>query len=277
MNGVIFVANLRIGDIVTRKSYGGDMHFKVTDIVTGDDGKSKCVLRGLIYRIMADSDISDLQVVDKRDALAKLYKEFGRVTSAEAIKKYDIPAPHIKWMRGTYGSILHIDSSAEFLKMCTDYYKDAGLRANGVVVSERDQPQVIKRQLERYKPDILVLTGHDSIKKDASYSSLESYTNSKYFIESVKTARKYQPDKNSLFIFAGACQSYYEAIMESGANFASSPGRILIHALDPGIVSCKIAVTDRTRLVTPSEIVKLVKSGAKGIGGISSRGHFINP
>lgn len=272
---MIYVANLRIGDIVTRKSYGGDMQFKITDIVAGEDGKNKCILRGLIYRILADCDMSDVQLIDKREALAKLYKEVNKVASAESIKKYTVPVPHIKWMRGTYGNILHIDSSAEFLKMCTDYYRDAGLRANSIVVGEREQPQVVRRLLERYNPDILVLTGHDSIKKDANPSSLESYTNSRYFIESVKTARKYQPDKNSLFIFAGACQSYYEAIMDSGANFASSPGRILIHALDPGIVSCKIAVTDRSRLVTPSEIIKLTNSGAKGIGGVSSRGHFI--
>lgn len=273
---MIYVANLRIGDIVTRKSYGGDMQFKITDIVTGEDGKNKCILRGLVYRILADCDMSDAQLIDKRAALAKLYKELSKVAPAEAIKKYDIPAPHIKWMRGTYGNILHIDSSAEFLKMCTDYYRDAGLKANAVVLSEREQPQALKRLLDRYNPDILVLTGHDSIKKDANPGSLESYTNSRYFIESVKIARKYRPDKNSLFVFAGACQSYYEAIMESGANFASSPGRVLIHALDPGIVSCKIAVTDRSRLIIPSEIVKLTNSGVKGIGGISSRGHFIS-
>ena len=29
--------------------------------------------------------------------------------------------------------------------------------------------------------------------------------------------------KKELAIFAGACQSYYEAIMAAGANFASSP------------------------------------------------------
>ncbi len=28
--------------------------------------------------------------------------------------------------------------------------------------------------------------------------------------------------------FAGACQSYFEALISAGANFASSPARILI-------------------------------------------------
>lgn len=268
------MANLRVGDIVTRKSYGGDMQFKVTDIVTGTDGRSTCILRGLIYRIMADCDIADVQPIDKKNALGNIYRELHRATPAESVKKNENSIPAIKWMRGRSGNILHIDSSAEFLTMCTDTYKEEGIRANGVVVGEREQPQMVRKLLERYRPDILVLTGHDSIKKGANPNSLESYTNSRYFIDSVKIARKYKSDPNELFIFAGACQSYYEAIIKSGANFASSPGRILIHALDPGIVARKISITDKAKIVTSSDITKLVKSGAKGIGGINSRGHF---
>jgi len=250
------------------------MQFKVTDIVTGIDGRKTCILRGLIYRIMADCDIADLQTVDKKYALGNIYKELHRSAPSEALNKNDSPIPSIKWKRGKFGNILHMDSSAEFLTMCTDYYKEAGIRGNGVVVSEKEQPQMVKKLLEKYRPDILVLTGHDSIKKGANQNSLESYTNSRYFIDSVKIARKYKADSNELFIFAGACQSYYEAIIKSGANFASSPGRILIHALDPGIVACKVAITEKSQIVTASEITKLVKSGAKGIGGINSRGHF---
>ncbi|MDO8686299.1 MAG: sporulation peptidase YabG, partial [Clostridiales bacterium] len=70
-----------------------------------------------------------------------------------------------------------------------------------------------------------------------------------------------------------ACQSYYEGIMAAGANFGSSPGRILIHALDPAIVGRKVAVTDFKKLVTPSEIAALTKSGSKGVGGIDTHGH----
>ena len=54
---------------------------------------------------------------------------------------------------------------------------------------------------------------------------------------------RYEPDMDRLVIFAGACQSFYEKILEAGANFASSPGRTLIHAMDPVIISQKVATT----------------------------------
>ena len=42
------------------------------------------------------------------------------------------------------------------------------------------------------------------------------------FVEAIKKAREYQPDKDALVIFAGACQSYYELLVASGANFANN-------------------------------------------------------
>ncbi len=46
--------------------------------------------------------------------------------------------------------------------------------------------------------------------------------------------------KKNTVIFAGACQSYFEAIISAGANFASSPARILIDFLDPIMVAEKL-------------------------------------
>ena len=83
---------------------------------------------------------------------------------------------------------------------------------------------------------------------------------------------KKDPDK--LCIFAGACQSYFEAIMEAGANFASSPGRININALDPALLSEKVALTDRRNYVTPEEVASIIISGSAGIGGIKTRGRL---
>ena len=62
------------------------------------------------------------------------------------------------------------------------------------------------------------------IKNDARYNDILNYRNSRHFIQTVKEARKYDESHGkNLVIFAGACQSYYEAIMAAGANFASSP------------------------------------------------------
>ena len=60
--------------------------------------------------------------------------------------------------------------------------------------------------------------------------------------------------------------------MESGADFASSPGRILIDFIDPLIVANKIATTDSRNFITAYEISKEIKEGERGISGIGARG-----
>ena len=61
------------------------------------------------------------------------------------------------------------------------------------------------------------------IKKGTGFNDIYNYRNSRHFINTVIEARKWNKNGKELAIFAGACQSYYEAIMASGANFASSP------------------------------------------------------
>ena len=70
----------------------------------------------------------------------------------------------------------------------------------------------------------------------------------------------------------GACQSYFEAIISAGANFASSPARILIDFLDPLIVAEKVATTEQYKYITIDDIEKELRDGKKGIGGIGSKG-----
>lgn len=83
------------------------------------------------------------------------------------------------------------------------------------------------------------------IKRGKEFNNIYNYRNSKYFIQTVKEARRYDKEVNkNLVIFAGACQSYFEALISAGANFASSPARILIDFLDPLIVAEKVAITD---------------------------------
>ena len=62
-------------------------------------------------------------------------------------------------------------------------------------------------------------------KKNGHKRNSQDYLHSLDFVEAIKKAREYQPDKDALVIFAGACQSYYELLVASGANFASSPSR----------------------------------------------------
>ena len=79
-------------------------------------------------------------------------------------------------------------------------------------------------------------------------------------------------NSNKLVIFAGACQSFFEALIEAGADFASSPGRILIDFIDPLIVAEKVAITDRDKFVSSYEIAREIKEGEKGVGGIGAMG-----
>lgn len=171
----------------------------------------------------------------------------------------------------SYGKILHIDGDKRYSEKADRYYKKAGLKAIVKNIPERRQPHVIGSLLQKYKPDILVITGHDSmIRKGTRFYDLYNYKNSKYFIKTVEEARK-QDLKKNLAIFAGACQSYYEGIMFAGANFASSPARILIDFIDPLIVAKKIATTDSERYLTIKDIEDDLRDGERGINRNRSR------
>ena len=111
------------------------------------------------------------------------------------------------------------------------------------------------------------------IKNGAKYQDIFNYRNSRHFIQTVKEARKYDESHDkSLVIFAGACQSYFEALMEAGANFASSPARILIDFLDPLIVAKSIAIADKNKYITIDDFVGELRDGKKGVNGLGARG-----
>lgn len=110
------------------------------------------------------------------------------------------------------------------------------------------------------------------IKNGTGFYNLYNYRNSKYFIETVKAARNWVKEGNDLVIFAGACQSFFEAIMESGANFASSPARILIDFMDPLVVAEKVATTEDYKYITMSQIENDIRDGVQAVGGIGAKG-----
>ncbi len=102
------------------------------------------------------------------------------------------------------------------------------------------------------------------IKAGRRYEDIYNYRNSRYFAETVKNVRKEKKNKD-LVIFAGACQSYYEALIDAGANFASSPARILIDFVDPLVVAEKIATTDSNQFITIYDIEEDLRDGERGI------------
>ena len=124
--------------------------------------------------------------------------------------------------------------------------------------------------LKKYNPDILVITGHDAYYRKKR--SGNNYKNTSNFVLAVKEARKYESSHEKLFIIAGACQSNYEELIKAGANFASSPKRINIHALDPAIIAACLAFSDKNNNIDLIKILAKTKYGADGIGGIITKG-----
>lgn len=51
----------------------------------------------------------------------------------------------------------------------------------------------------------------------------------------------------------------------AGANFASSPARILIDFMDPIIVAEKVAIADEKKFVTIKDIEDELRDGQRGV------------
>lgn len=163
----------------------------------------------------------------------------------------------------------------EYLETCLKVYKQLSLDVVGIAIAEKKQPKVIVDLVKDVKPDIVVLTGHDGvIKNSTDYLDVNCYRNSKYYIEAVKALRNYIPSYDELVIFAGACQSCYEGMLDAGANFASSPSRVLIHCLDPVFICEKIAYTKIDQVVSIKDVIDNTITGNKGIGGLQTRGKY---
>lgn len=278
------MSKIKKGDIVVRKTYGKDILFVVKNIICRNKTKI-AILQGLIERIEADSELEDLEIVDKQTINDKM-KQFRQKIDSEIIltkgekSKYKIGcilSNSRNKEKIVTGKILHLDGDKKYSQKSYYYYKKLGLNAIVKNIPEYRQPKLVYRLLTIHNPDILVITGHDGmIKKGRDYHNLYNYRNSKYFIETVKEARRYDIEKNNhLVIFAGACQSYFEAIISAGANFASSPARILIDFLDPLVIAEKIAFTEGYKYITIDDIAQELRDGKKGVSGIGANGKMI--
>lgn len=282
--------SIAVGDLVIRKSHGGDIVFKVTDIFSDEAGVRHCILKGLHLRLLADAPLDDVQRIDaehlrneivrmesmhneslkrvmQRRSLEREQREMSRGEAAKKFDFFDCP-----------GRVLHIDGDEEYLRMCLKTYSQLNIEAHGKWIEESKQPEMIIPLLQEYRPDILVVTGHDALvggrKKEQDWRDINSYRNSKYYVQSVRNARQFEPSRDELVIFAGACQSYFEAILEAGANFASSPTRIFIHAYDPVFIAEKVAFTPINKTVDINDAITASVTGVEGVGGLETRGKF---
>ena len=243
----------REGDFVTRISHNHDIVFKIISI-----DENIAMLKGVDLRLYADSLVSDLvQASVTSDSDQQILEENIRDLQMDRSQYFYLP-----------GKILHIDGDSDYLKRCMKFYHEMNVKANGLTIPEIEMPNKIEDLLREFQPDIVVITGHDAyLKKNRG-----DYQNSFNFIETVKEARKYEKSQDKLIIIAGACQSNYEELIKAGANFASSPKRINIHALDPAILATSLALSDRNKSIDLLKILEKTKYGKDGMGGIITNG-----
>ena len=247
---------INIGDIVSRNKYNNDILFKVINIKD-----SVATLEGVNERLCADSNIDDLRIEEEIE-----------INDDDFLDRLDISID-----RNNYfyipGRILHIDADENYLNRCLKFYKNANLNAYGIYTKEEEIPLKIKKYLEDIKPDIVIITGHDAYyKQKGKKDNIKLYKNSEHFEKAVRVARKYEGSYEKLKILAGACQSDYENLIKAGANFASSPKRVNIHALDLSIIALSIALTDKTKPIDLINILNKTKYKFDGIGGIKTYG-----
>ena len=144
---------IRKGDIVGRKSYNKDIFFIVDRIIKLKNNEQYAILKGVNIRIEADASIEDIEKIEESrvikaerriDELLKKRINSNRYNYSEYISKT--------------GKILHLDGDKRYSEKSRRYYKKVGLNAVVRNISERNQTAMVLPLLNKYNPDILVIT-----------------------------------------------------------------------------------------------------------------------
>ena len=147
--------NVKKGDIVARKSYNKDVIF-VVDMVINN---TIAILTGITTRLKADSPIEDLELINKREII-NIYKKIDEKIDKKINNKEFIKNSILKRSDKIIytGKILHLDGDKKYSEKSSMYYKKMGLRAIVRNIPENRQANVVNALIDRYKPDILVVT-----------------------------------------------------------------------------------------------------------------------
>ena len=148
---------IKKGDIVGRISYGKDILFYVDRIIKAKSGKKYAILRGVQFRIEADAELEDLEKIDreeieveKRGIETKIKTRIAKSTKEIFSKKFR--------NQETNALILHLDGDKRYAAKSAKYYNSIGLNSIVKNIPENRQPQMIGNLIEKYKPDIVVIT-----------------------------------------------------------------------------------------------------------------------
>jgi len=143
---------IKKGDIVGRISYGKDIYFIVDRVIKIKKNTQVAILKGLTIRIKADSLTEDLELIDKKMIKNTMNDLENRIS--ERLSKY---SKRVR-KKFKFGKILHLDGDSRYTQKSIKYYREIGMNAVVRNVPESRQPFVVKNLLERYKPDVLVIT-----------------------------------------------------------------------------------------------------------------------
>ncbi|MBQ8292990.1 MAG: sporulation peptidase YabG [Bacilli bacterium] len=248
--------------------------FKVGDkvIVIDDDNKN-------IYKIKSINELICLVGYSYR-MVRYVKEEEIRLATDEELEKEELKNQKRKKLikeksnsrktKAIFGRILHIDGDKEYLNSCMALYKELGIYAEGIHLSEKEGYLKIKDILLQITPDIIVITGHDAY-NGSNIASLDSYENSKYFVKTIREIRKHF-SLDDVIVIAGACGSHFEALIASGANFASSPKRLNTHTYDPAVAAIKVATTSINQNIDFDGLLKYIENGRSALGGVETKG-----
>ncbi len=206
----------------------------IYQIISQKDGKVE--LKGLNYRKRITVELSKIEKVSN-----EIYKK-EETRNNLYLNEFLFRNKEKKCLLGT---ILHFDSDVEYLQRCVEFYKKMGIYCYPILCDAENVSDIIEKK------------------------EIKNYSNSKYFVKAISVARaKYA---NSVII-AGACQSHFEALLASGANFASSPKRVNVHIYDPAIIAVNICTTSIRNVVNYDKIEKYIVKLKDSYGGIETYG-----
>ena len=140
---------------MARISYHKDVIFMVDSVINNQIA----ILTGITTRLKADAPVEDLAIIEKKEIM-HLYKSIDNKIdykiNATGIEKN---SPFKRSERVIYtGRILHLDGDKKYSEKSNMYYKKMGLKAIVRNIPENRQPSVVNPLIERYHPDILVVT-----------------------------------------------------------------------------------------------------------------------
>ena len=151
--------NIKKGDYVARISRNKDVIF-VVDLVINNQ---IAILSGITTRLKADSYLNDLEIVSRQKIQSTYKKIESRITNKKKKKRQGYKTNFFSISNKIIytGKILHLDGDRKYSEKSSIYYKKMGLKAIVKNIAENRQVYLANDLIDKYDPDIVVITGHD--------------------------------------------------------------------------------------------------------------------